>query len=102
MVSDNPHGFLMKESWPVYNPELAYAEEVKKRESAMEVIKSIRNIRAEVEAAPSKKLRAVILAEERIWKRLRLENDILRALQILLKYFLPQTKGRSLRKLCQQ
>jgi len=62
-VSDNPYGFLMKENWPVYHTESEYPEEVKKLELAMEVIKSIRNIRAEVDAAPSKKLRAVILAQ---------------------------------------
>lgn len=60
---DNPEGFLMKESWPVYQAELEYSEEVSRMELAMEAIRSIRNIRAEAEAAPSKKLRAVILAQ---------------------------------------
>lgn len=60
--ADNPHGFLMKESWPVYEYALEYPEEVEKLELAMEAIKNIRNIRAEAEAAPGRKLRAVILA----------------------------------------
>lgn len=54
--------FLMEENWPVYKDELTYAEEVAKMELAMDAIRSIRNIRAEAEAAPSKKLRAVILS----------------------------------------
>jgi valyl-tRNA synthetase len=58
----NPEGFLIKESWPVYDSVLTFETEVKKLELAMEAIRSIRNIRAEAEAAPSKKLSAVILS----------------------------------------
>ena len=61
-TEDNPEGFLMKESWPLYDSGLTFDAEVKKLELAMEAIRSIRNIRAEAEAAPSKKLRAVILS----------------------------------------
>lgn len=61
-AKENLEGFLIKESWPIYDVALEYAPEVKKLELAMEVIKNIRNIRAEAEAAPSKKLRAVILS----------------------------------------
>jgi valyl-tRNA synthetase len=61
--ADNPDDFLMKGAWPVYDDALEYPEEVKTIEIAMEAIKSIRNIRAEAEAAPGRKLRAVILAE---------------------------------------
>ncbi|MBQ9826100.1 MAG: valine--tRNA ligase [Firmicutes bacterium] len=54
--------FLMTQSWPV--PENNdYSREVKLMESAMAVIRAIRNIRAEAEAAPSKKLHAYIIAE---------------------------------------
>ena len=59
---ENPEGFLIKESWPVYDNALTFEAEVKKIELAMEAIRSIRNIRAEAEAAPSKKLSAVILS----------------------------------------
>ena len=59
----NVHGFLMKASWPIYDGRSTYPEEVKVVEMAMESIRNIRNIRAEAEAAPSKKLRAVIVAE---------------------------------------
>jgi valyl-tRNA synthetase len=58
--ADNPEGFLIKESWPVYDGALTYQAEVKKLELAMEAIRSIRNIRAEAEAVPSRKLTAVI------------------------------------------
>lgn len=58
-------GFLIKESWPIYDSTLTFEAEVKKLELAMEAIRSIRNIRAEAEAAPSRKLSAVILSSGR-------------------------------------
>ena len=61
-TEDNPEGFLIMESWPVYDGALIFEAEVKKLELAMEAIRSIRNIRAEAEAAPSRKLHAVILS----------------------------------------
>ncbi|MBN7771911.1 valine--tRNA ligase [Clostridium aminobutyricum] len=61
-AKDNPDNFLIKESWPVVDAKLTYDVEVKKLEMAMEAIRNIRNIRAEAEAAPSRKLRAVILS----------------------------------------
>jgi len=62
---ENPEGFLIKESWPVYESSLTYPAEVKKLELAMEAIRSIRNIRAEAEAAPTRKLTAVIRSSGR-------------------------------------
>lgn len=62
--ADNPDNFLIKEKWPLYSEALTFPEESEKLETAMAVIKSIRNIRAEADAAPSKKLRAVILPGE--------------------------------------
>ncbi len=63
ITEENPEGFLIQESWPVYQDSLTYQKEVKKLELAMEAIRSIRNIRAEADAAPSKKLTAVILSK---------------------------------------
>ena len=63
-AKDNPDNFLIKEKWPVYSEELTFAEEAEKLEMAMAVIKSIRNIRAEADASPGKKLTAVILSTE--------------------------------------
>ena len=62
--ADNPDNFLIKESWPLYSEELTFPEETEKLEMAMAVIKSIRNIRAEADAAPSRKLTAVILCAD--------------------------------------
>lgn len=55
--------FLMQESWPEFSQELVFSQEEKRLELAMEAIRSIRNIRAEAEAAPSRKLRLFVLAE---------------------------------------
>ncbi len=63
-AKDNPDNFLIKEKWPVYSEDLIFAEEAEKLEMAMAVIKSIRNIRAEADASPGKKLTAVILSTE--------------------------------------
>lgn len=62
--ADNPKGFLIKEHWPVYSEDLCFPQEAEKLKMAMNIIKSIRNIRAEADAAPSKALRAVILCGE--------------------------------------
>ena len=56
----NRDEFLMKEPWPVFDGGLAYSKEVKKVEIAMAAIRSIRNIKAEAETTPSKKLNAFI------------------------------------------
>ncbi|MCL1808623.1 MAG: valine--tRNA ligase [Clostridiales bacterium] len=58
----NSEEFLMLEPWPEHNEALNYEDEVKRIEMAMEAIRNIRNIRAEAEAPPSRKLRAVIYA----------------------------------------
>ena len=62
--ADNPENFLIKENWPLYDEALTFEAEAEKIEMAMAIIRSIRNIRAEADAAPSKKLTAVILSAE--------------------------------------
>jgi valyl-tRNA synthetase len=52
---------LIRAEWPEYTEALNFPAETEKLEMAMSIIKAIRNIRAEAEAAPSKKLSAVIL-----------------------------------------
>jgi len=54
--------FLMTAHWPVYDPAKEYPQESARMDMAMAAIRAIRNIRSEAEAAPSKKLSAVILA----------------------------------------
>ena len=63
-TAGNPDNFLIKETWPVYSEDLTFPEETEKLDMAMSVIKSIRNIRAEADAAPSRKLSAVILCAD--------------------------------------
>ena len=59
----NPRNFIIRADWPVFDEQLTYPAETEKLEMAMSIIKAIRNIRAEAEAAPSKKLSAVILSD---------------------------------------
>ena len=60
---DNLDCYLIKVKWPEVSEKRHFAAEEDSLETAMEVIRAIRNIRAEAEAAPSKKLTAVIYAE---------------------------------------
>ncbi len=60
--ADNPNNYLIKATWPKANIGCHFPAEEAKLEMAMEAIRAIRNIRAEADAAPSKKLRAIILA----------------------------------------
>lgn len=59
-TDDNPYGLLIKESWPVYDESMDYSEAASKIETAMEIIKAVRNIRAEADAAPSRRLNLII------------------------------------------
>ncbi len=61
---ENPQGFLIKGSWPEYDENLTFPAETEKLEMAMSIIRSIRNIRAEADASPGRKLTAVILFGE--------------------------------------
>ncbi len=54
--------FLMRSQWPIYDAALAFPEETSKTELIMDMIRAIRNVRAEAEAAPSKKLKLMILS----------------------------------------
>ena len=55
-TKDNPNSLLIRAQWPVYDPEMDYGEAVYRIETAMEIIKAVRNIRAEADAAPGRKL----------------------------------------------
>lgn len=56
-------GYLINSPWPVFREDKLYEEETAWVESAMDVIRSIRNIRTEAEASPGKKLSAYIVSE---------------------------------------
>ncbi|MGI6752374.1 MAG: valine--tRNA ligase [Anaerovoracaceae bacterium] len=58
-------GMLIESQWPSIDEDMNYEEERKRIDRVMELIRSIRNIRAEAEGVPSKKLRAMILASEK-------------------------------------
>ncbi len=60
---NNPSGQLISAKWPVVSEGRNFPHEEKILADAMDIITAIRNIRAEVEAPPSKKLKAVILTE---------------------------------------
>jgi valyl-tRNA synthetase len=77
---DNPDHFLIRESWPVYDGVLTFEAEVKKLELAMEAIRAIRNIRAEAEAAPSRKLHAVILSSGKDMENIKSGERYIRSL----------------------
>ncbi len=51
---------LIRASWPEYESDMDYSDAVKRIETAMDVIKAVRNIRAEAEAQPSRKLNLII------------------------------------------
>lgn len=55
--------FIMLSEFPEYKEEYKFETEVAELETAMEIIRAIRNIRAEANAAPSKELTAVIVAD---------------------------------------
>ena len=51
---DNPENYLIKAKWPVASASCIFPSASDTLETAMEIIRAIRNIRAEAEAAPSK------------------------------------------------
>lgn len=70
-TAENPENFLMKTDWPIYDEKKNFVEESAALEIAMEAIRSIRNIRAEAGAAPSKNLPAIIVADGKAAERLK-------------------------------
>ena len=69
--AENEKGYLIRQSWPVYSDGMKFEEEEAVIEAAMDAIRTVRNIRAEAEAAPSKKVNAAILAEGAAAERLK-------------------------------
>ena len=58
--AENPDGLLIKETWPEYDKSLEFKDSVAKIEAAMEIIKAVRNIKAEAEAAPSRHVNLIV------------------------------------------
>ncbi|MBQ8506251.1 MAG: valine--tRNA ligase, partial [Clostridia bacterium] len=63
----NAEGMLITSQWPECNAEYDFAEEAARFEGVMEVIRSIRNLRAEMNVAPSKRA-TLILKPQDGWK----------------------------------
>ena len=57
-------GFLMLQKWPEAETELDFAEDERKMQGVMEVIRAIRNLRSEMNVAPSKRTRLMLLPGE--------------------------------------
>ncbi|GAB1476726.1 valine--tRNA ligase [Bacillota bacterium] len=68
---------LIVSDWPEAGENLAFPAESRRIEISMEMIRTIRNIRAEAEAPPSRKLRAVILAGEKVSDEIRASESYL-------------------------
>ena len=58
--ADNPDGLLIRSAWPEYDAELDYSDAVRRIDTAMDVIKAVRGIRYEAEAAPSRKVNLIV------------------------------------------
>ena len=57
-------GFLMLQKWPEVKEEFSFAEDEQKMQGIMEIIRTIRNLRSEMNVAPSKKTRLMLLPAE--------------------------------------
>lgn len=60
----NSSGYLIKEEWPAFSQKRFFEDEEKNLEKAMELIKAVRNIRVQAEAAPSKALSMVVITDK--------------------------------------
>ena len=57
-------GFLMLQKWPEEKAEFSFAEDEQKMQGIMEIIRTIRNLRSEMNVAPSKRTRLMLLPAE--------------------------------------
>ena len=73
-------GFLMLQSWPEIREELNYAEDEQKMQGIMEIIRTIRNLRSEMNVAPSKRTRLMLLPAEGWTETLRSGDGYFRRL----------------------
>ena len=57
-------GFLMLQKWPEASPELDFPEDEQTMQGVMEVIRTIRNLRSEMNVTPSRRTRLMLLPGE--------------------------------------
>jgi len=67
-------GFLMLQKWPEYREDFLFEEEEQKMQGIMEIIRTIRNLRSEMNVAPSKRTRLMLLAADG-WKATLISGD---------------------------
>lgn len=60
----NTEGSIMVSAFPKYNSKHAYKKEARNMEAVMEIIKTVRNIKAQVGAAPSKKVQLFVVTQD--------------------------------------
>ncbi len=77
---EEKEAYLIKASWPVYDESKSYPKEEANLEMAMAAIRAIRNIRAEADAAPSKKLHGIILAKGEKAERIKAGERYIKSL----------------------
>ena len=68
-------GFLMLSQWPECKAEYDFKAEEEKMQGVMEIIRTIRNLRAEMNVAPSKRTRLMLVAGEG-WAETLAEADV--------------------------
>ena len=57
-------GFLMLQKWPEFDQSLVFSDDEQKMQGVMEIIRSIRNLRSEMNVAPSRRTRLMLLPAE--------------------------------------
>ena len=57
-------GFLMLQSWPEYRKDYVFIEDEQKMQGVMEIIRTIRNLRSEMNVAPGKRTHLMLLPAE--------------------------------------
>ncbi len=67
-------GFLMLQKWPETKDEFSFTDDEQKMQGVMEIIRTIRNLRSEMNVAPSKRTRLMLLPADG-WEATLLGGD---------------------------
>lgn len=93
-LPEDEQKFIMLSDFPEYDEKLEFAEEVAELETSMEIIKAIRNIRAEADASPGKALTAVIVSEGEALERIRKGERYIKKMANITDILLTEDKGQ--------
>lgn len=69
--------FIMNSNYPVFSKELDYTTSIEKIEMVKDIVRAVRNIRTEADAAPSKKLTAYINLEKEYVQAVEENQDLI-------------------------